>query len=49
MNKDERQDFRRKKHDARKTAPGRALANAQRSSKATGAIPETSGTKKTFD
>ncbi|EGP91156.1 uncharacterized protein MYCGRDRAFT_31509 [Zymoseptoria tritici IPO323] len=49
MNKDERQDVRRQKFDARKIAPGKALANAERSSKASGAIPKTSGTKKTFD
>ncbi|KJX97239.1 hypothetical protein TI39_contig520g00005 [Zymoseptoria brevis] len=49
MNKDERQDIRRQKFDARKIAPGKALVNAERSSKASGAIPKTSGTKKTFD
>lgn len=49
MDKDERQEYRRKKHDARTVAPGKALANAQRSGKASGAIVEGSGTKKTFD
>lgn len=49
MDKDERQEYRRKRHDARTVAPGKALANAQRSGKASGAIVEGSGTKKTFD
>jgi RNA recognition motif-containing protein len=49
MSKDERQDFRRQKFDSRKIAPGRAMANKERSDKATGAIPKTAGTKKTFD
>lgn len=49
MDKDERQEYRRKRHDARNVAPGKALANAARSSKATGAIVEGMGTKKTFD
>lgn len=49
MDKDERQEYRRRKHDARNVAPGKALANAARSGKASGAIVEGMGTKKTFD
>lgn len=49
MDKDERQEYRRKRHDARTVAPGKALANAQRSGKASGAIVAGAGTKKTFD
>lgn len=46
LDKDQRQAERRAKHDARKVAPGKANANAQR---ATGAIVEGKGTKVTFD
>ncbi|WPH01510.1 rna-binding protein rnp24 [Acrodontium crateriforme] len=46
LDKDQRQAERRAKHDARKIAPGKANANAQR---ATGAIVEAKGTKVTFD
>lgn len=49
MDKDERQEYRRKRHDARSVAPGKALANAQRSGKASGAIVEGRGSRKTFD
>lgn len=49
MDKDERQEYRRKRHDARTVAPGKALANAHRSGKASGAIVAGAGTKKTFD
>ncbi|KAK5164757.1 Nucleolar protein 13 [Saxophila tyrrhenica] len=43
---DERSNERRKRHDARMTAPGQALANTQR---ATGAIVAGSGKKTSFD
>ena len=44
--KEQRRDERRKRHDARTIAPGKALANAPRSS---GAIVAGSGKKVTFD
>lgn len=49
MHPDERQEYRRKRHDARNVAPGKALANTQRSGKASGAIVAGAGTKKTFE
>ncbi|KAF2216055.1 hypothetical protein CERZMDRAFT_82104 [Cercospora zeae-maydis SCOH1-5] len=49
MNKDERQELRRKKHDARLTAPGAALAKAQRSDKASGTAVAGTGKKISFD
>jgi RNA recognition motif-containing protein len=49
LDKDQRQEERRKKHDPRLTAPGKALANAQRGEKATGAIVAPQGKKVTFD
>lgn len=46
LSKDERQEMRRKRHDARMIAPGKALASAQR---ATGAIVAAAGIRTTFD
>lgn len=46
LSKDERQEARRKRHDARMVAPGKALANAQRASTA---IVAASGKKTTFE
>lgn len=46
LDKDQRQEERRKRFDARTIAPGKALANTQR---ATGGIVESKGTKVTFD
>lgn len=46
LDKDQRQEERRKKFDARKTAPGKALAYTQRASEA---IVAGSGNKVTFD
>ncbi|TKA83962.1 hypothetical protein B0A55_00233 [Friedmanniomyces simplex] len=46
MDKEQRRDERRKRHDARTVAPGAALAGAQR---ATGAIVEGQGRKVVFD
>ena len=49
LDKDQRQELRRKKHDARLTAPGAALANAQRSEKEKGAAVAGTGKKISFD
>lgn len=49
LDKDQRQELRRKKHDARLTAPGAALANAQRSGKATGAAVAGTGKRISFE
>lgn len=49
LSKDERQEARRQKHDARLTAPGKALASAHRSDKEKGAIIAGAGKKVTFD
>lgn len=46
LDKDQRQEERRKRHDARTIAPGKALANTQRAS---GAIVAGKGNKMTFD
>lgn len=46
LDKDQRQEERRKRHDARTIAPGKALANTQRAS---GAIVAGKGSKVTFD
>lgn len=46
LDKDARQEERRKRHDARMIAPGKALANTQRAS---GAIVAGKGSKVTFD
>ncbi|KAK4503672.1 hypothetical protein PRZ48_004587 [Zasmidium cellare] len=46
LDKDQRQEERRKRFDARTVAPGKALANTQR---ATGAIVAGKGSKVTFD
>lgn len=49
MDKDARQELRRKKHDARLTAPGAALAKAQRSDKASGTAVAGTGKKTSFE